>query len=125
MGEQSQITLDNFGPRRRDRLSDGELAAILAHHVLRWAVTADRFVIKGRRWRPRWRFQPAKMIADAFELLEAACIEKYVLSADRSGHYQVKVWAAAAAAEACGASLPRVICVAIARAHSIDVEGLE
>ena len=41
------------------------LAAILADQVMGWKVGPDRFTMAGRRWMPRWKFQPTVRMEDA------------------------------------------------------------
>lgn len=104
-------------------LSDEGLTALLAQRVMNWTLGPDRYLMNGRRWLPRWRFQPTKSIAHAFQLLEASHVVDYVLRADRNGVYWVKVHANGANAEASGSSLPLTICFAIARVYGIRMEA--
>jgi hypothetical protein len=102
--------------------SEEQLNAILAERVMGWRVAPDRFVIGGRRWLPRWRFAPTSNIGDAFQLLDAATLVDYDLHADRNGLHTAKLRTSGASVEASCSSMPRAICLAIARAYGIDVE---
>jgi hypothetical protein len=104
-------------------VTTNQLTVVLAEKVMGWRVAPDRFLMDRRRWLATWRFQPTKNIADAFQLVEAAGVVEFALRASRNGVYGVKVRTSAASAEASGSSLPLTICVAIARAYSIDVEA--
>jgi hypothetical protein len=60
------------------------LTGILAERVMHWTVSPNRFMIDGRRWLPRWRFQPLERIAHADRLLEAVYPERYDINTDLS-----------------------------------------
>lgn len=100
-----------------------EFTGVLAERVMGWSVGADRFFIDARRWLPRWRFQPTKNIADAFQLLEGAAVVEYVLRANRNGLFWVQVRTRRGTAKASASSLPLAICAAVARAYGIHVEA--
>jgi hypothetical protein len=100
-----------------------ELTILLAEKVMGWRVAPDRFLMDGRRWLATWRFQPTKNIADAFQLLERADVNEYILRVDRKGLCRAKVRTSSASGEATSSSLPLAICVAVARAYGIRVEG--
>ena len=85
--------IGNQGRRRVCRLAEGRgsvraaqaedvvsidsLTGLLAARVMGSGVRPDRFLIKGRQWMPRWRFQPADRLEDAFRLLDAADPSEY------------------------------------------------
>ncbi len=97
------------------------LTSLLAQRVLGWTAAPDRFLLGGRRWIPRWRFQPATRLADALRLLEQVGPEEYAMGAAESGGYWAMVRVAGTTAEAHEASQPRAISVAVARAFGIEV----
>jgi hypothetical protein len=99
------------------------LTAALAEKVMHWGVSPDRFLLGGRRWLPRWRFQPEKRLEDAFRLLSAAAPEEYTMGkAERLGFW-VRVRIAGRTGEARDTSQPRAMALAVARALGIDVEA--
>lgn len=100
-----------------------QLTIVLAERIMRWRPGPGRFLIDRRHWMPRWRFQPMKNIADAFQLLQTADVVEYSLSADGNGLCRARVRTRGACGEARGSTLPQVICVAVARAHGIDAEA--
>src|SRR5689334_10280384 len=102
------------GPMTEARLTD-ELAA----RVLHWKVAPDRFVKDGRRWVPRWRFQPMTDLDAAFQLLDGAA-DSYAIGSDgRMFRAEVKIGARTGTAS--GNSKPRTITYAIARALQLEV----
>ena len=103
-------------------MTSGHLTAILAERVMGWPVGPDRFMMGNRGWMPRWRFQPAEKLEDAFRLLEEAAPQEYSIGGDDKGNVHVQVRIAGSAGEARGTSRPLVITYAIARAVGIDVE---
>jgi hypothetical protein len=102
---------------------DELLVAKLAQRVMGWAVCADRFVIEGRRWLPRWRFQPHKNISDAFRLLDAACPERLRLDFRRGAEACVRVEINGVVGKAQDLSKSRALTFAVARAIGIEVEA--
>jgi hypothetical protein len=100
-----------------------QLTRILAERVMGWGVGPERFLIGGRRWLPRWRFQPGKRLADAFRLLEHAAPSEYSMGAAENGSFWVKVRVAGTTGEAREPSKPRAITFAVARALGIDVDS--
>jgi hypothetical protein len=100
-----------------------QLTAILAERVMGWSVGPDRFMIGGRRWLSRWRFQPTESLADAFRLLEAAAPQEYCMCGDDKGNIHVQVRISGTTGEARGTSTPLAITYAIARAVGIEVEA--
>ena len=98
------------------------LTALLAERVMRWGVSPDRFLMANRGWMPRWRFQPAERLDDAFRLLEEATPEEYSICGDETGNTRVQVRIAGRLGEARGTSKALAITQAIARAVGIEVE---
>jgi hypothetical protein len=86
-----------------------------------WIVGPDRFMTGKRGWLPRWRFQPAEKLEDAFRLLEAAAPEEYTISGDDKGTVHVRVRIHGATGEARGSSSPLAISRAIGGAVGIEV----
>jgi hypothetical protein len=99
------------------------LTALLAERVMGWRVGPERFLIGDRRWLPRWRFQPAERLQDAFRLLEQAAPQEYSMGAGKNGNFWVKVRIAGTTGEALERSQPRAIAYAVARAFRIDVDS--
>jgi len=103
-------------------MTNEELTALLAKSVMGWGVAPDRFLTGNRGWMPRWRFQPAVNLSDAWRLLEKAAPQAYNVSGDGEGNVRACVRIGDAIGEACSASKPRAISCAIARAVGIEVE---
>ena len=103
-------------------MTSEHLTAILAERVMGWTIGPDRFMMANRGWMPRWRFQPAEKLEDAFRLLEGAAPQEYCIGGDDKGNVHVQVRIAGSAGEARGTSRPLAITHAIARAVGIDVE---
>lgn len=99
------------------------LTALLAERVMHWRVGPERFLIGDRRWLPRWRFQPAERLKDAFRLLEQAAPDEYSMGAGENGNFWVKVRVAGTTGEALESSKPQAIAYAVARAFGIDVDS--
>src|SRR5580693_5422407 len=108
---------------RATALNDIQKLTSKLARLLGWKIAPNRYVLGNRKWLPRWRFQPAKNIADSFRVLEAAGVEEYVLHCGLNGLYRVQLRTRHASAEAAGPSLPLAICLAIARVHHIDLEA--
>jgi len=104
-------------------MTSERLAAILAEKVMGWGVTRDRFLMGGRRWKPRWRFHPTENLADAFYLLEAADPEEYTMGASRTGALWVRVRLRGGTGEARDSSKARAITWAVALAAGINPEA--
>jgi hypothetical protein len=98
------------------------LAAALAERVLGWGVAPDRFLLGGRRWLPRWRFQPADSLVDAFRALDAADPDEYSMSAVKGDIFCVRVRLHNRSGEARDHSKPRAITYALARALGLEVD---
>lgn len=110
-------------PGRQVSITGDHLTAILAERVMGWRVGPERFLMGDRRWLPRWRFQPAEHLEDAFRLFEQAGPQEYSMGAGENGTFWVKVRVAGATGEALEPSKPRAITFAIARAFGIDVDS--
>jgi hypothetical protein len=67
------------------------LTATLAVRVMGWGVGPDRFLLGQRRWTPRWRFQPANRLEDAFRLLERVAPQEYSMGEIEGGGFWVKI----------------------------------
>ena len=103
-------------------MTDEHLTALLAGKVMGWTVSPDRFMMGGRQWQPRWRFQPVLRMEDAFRLLEQASTQEYALGSTQNGGSWARVRIADIAGEARESSQPRAITFAIARALGIEPE---
>ena len=101
------------------------LTGILAERVMRWGVAPDRFLMSGRSWTPRWRFQPTKKLEDAFRLLDAADPDEYCIESRRARSLYVRVLLGGSAGESVDASKPRAITHAIARAIGVEPDSGE
>jgi hypothetical protein len=99
------------------------LTTLLAERVMGWKVGPDRFSMDGRRWQPRWRFQPTERVADAFRLLEQAAPQEYAMGAAENGGFRAMVRIAGVTGEALESSQARALTFAIARAIGIEPEG--
>lgn len=103
-------------------MTDARLTMILAERVMGWGVGPNRFLLSGRRWLPRWRFQPTKKLTDALRLLEAATPQEYSIAVDAKGYFWVKVRIGGNCAQARDRSKPLAICRAVAAAVGINGE---
>ena len=99
------------------------LTAKLAERGMHWGIGPDRFLLGDRRWIPRWRFQPAVRLEDAFRLLERLTPDEYSMGAAPNGGFWVKVRVAGCVGEADELSKARSLTFAIARALGIDPEA--
>jgi hypothetical protein len=100
-----------------------QLTTILAEHVMGWKVGPDRFMMGGRQWQPRWRFQPVQRMADAIRLLEQAAPQEYTMSAAENGGFWARVRIAGVTGEAREPSQARALTFAIARAIGLKVNA--
>jgi hypothetical protein len=98
-----------------------DLTTLLARRVMGWDVAPDRFLVGKRKWMPRWRFQPAGKLEDAFRLLEAAAPQKYTLSRDGPGPFCARVRIDGKTGQAHDRSIPRAITMAVCRALQIQM----
>jgi hypothetical protein len=101
-------------------VSSDELTAILAERIMRWGVCPERFLLEGRSWLPRWRFQPLIDIDDAFQLLSSS-VGTLVLTNAKNGSYVSHVKLGRRTGRATSPSAATSITVAIARALTLDV----
>jgi hypothetical protein len=108
---------------RREKwvVSGDELTAILAERIMRWGVCPERFLLEGRSWLPRWRFQPADRLTDAFKLLEKAAPERCDMRQTPDGFFVVKLQIGSGRGQACEKSKPRAITYAVARTLGLKV----
>jgi hypothetical protein len=106
-------------------MTNDQLTAILAERAMGWSVGPDRFTIGGRRWLPRWRFQPAERLDDAFRLLEQTAPQEYSMGSAEKGGFWVKVRVVDSIGEASETSKPRAITFAVARALELEVDSSE
>jgi hypothetical protein len=104
-----------------DKMTVKELSAVLAERVMKWRVAPDRFLLDGRRWLPRWRFQPAEKIEDAFRLLEALDPGEYDMAGRGADNFCVRIRLEnGGVGEASDKSKARAITYAVARAMGVD-----
>jgi hypothetical protein len=96
------------------------LTSLVAERVMGWRAGPERFVMDGRRWLPRWRFQPVLRMADASRLLEKAAPQEYAIGAAENGTFWARVRIAGVGGEARESSQARALTFAIARAIGID-----
>jgi hypothetical protein len=101
-------------------MTNEQLAAILAERVMGWTISPERFMLGGRRWIPRWRFQPATRLEDAFRLLERVAPRDYATGAE-GDRFWARVLLDEASGEAHESSQARAISFAVARALRIDI----
>lgn len=101
-------------------MTHDRLTAVLAGRVMGWTVGPDRFMMDGRRWLPRWRFQPVTRVADAYRLLEQAAPREYTIRAAENSGFRAKVCIDGVNGEACETSQATAITFAVARALGID-----
>ena len=102
-------------------MSNDQLTAVLAERVMGWTVGPDRFMMGNRGWMPRWRFQPAEKLDDAFRLLQEASPQAYSICGDDKGSIHVEVHINGAVGEAQGTSIPGAVAYAVARAVGVEV----
>lgn len=103
-------------------MTPDQLTAILAERVMGWRVGPDRFLMGKRRWLPRWRFQPAQHVEDAYRLLMQADPQECTINRAADGRFWVKVRIAGTTGEARESHEARAITSAIARAIGIEVD---
>jgi hypothetical protein len=102
-------------------MTSERLDAVLAERVMDWRAGPHRFMTGGRRWIPRWRFQPASRLEDALRLLEKLAPEDYSKGTHQSGGFWVKLSVSGNVGQAVESSQARAITFAIARALRIEV----
>jgi hypothetical protein len=99
-----------------------ELISILAVRVMKWGVAPERFLMDGRRWLPRWRFQPIERIEDAFRLLEALGPKEYTMAGRGADNFCVQIRLHnGGISEASYKSKAQAITYAVAQAIGVDV----
>jgi hypothetical protein len=98
-----------------------QLTALLAENVMHWRVGPERFLMDGRRWLPRWKFQPVQKLTDAIRLLEAAKPEAYSVAAEPNGTFCARVSVSGVTAEGHARTKPLAICLAVAAVAGIAV----
>jgi hypothetical protein len=101
-------------------VTDDQITAFLAERVMGWSVGPERFMMGGRRWIPRWRFQPATRLGDALRLLERLAPQEYAMGAASNGGYWVRVRIAGITGEATESSQARAMMISIARAIGLE-----
>jgi transcriptional regulator with XRE-family HTH domain len=106
-------------------LSSDHLEALLAERVMHWGVAPDRFLKDGRRWMPRWRFQPTKNLENAIALLEAADPAECNIVRHRHGDWSVTLRTGENIGKAQDGSQPRAITLAVAQALGLNVTACE
>jgi len=102
-------------------LTNEQLTAVLAERVMGWTVGPDRFMMGNRGWMPRWRFQPAEKLDDAFRLLEQAAPQEYSICGDDKGGLEVRVRVGVRTGTATGGVMATAIATAVARAVGLQV----
>jgi hypothetical protein len=106
-------------------MTNDQLAAVLAERIMGWSVGPERFMMDGRRWIPRWRFQPVTRLEDAFHLLERVAPQEYTTGGERGGFW-ARVRVEGRSGEAHESSQARAITFAVARALSLEIpENIE
>jgi len=98
-----------------------DLTSVLAQRVMGWRVAPERFMVGKGRWLPRWRFQPAERLEDAFRLLEQAAPQRYSMGRDGQGTFWVRVQIGQETGRAHDLSKPRAITLAVARALKLTL----
>jgi hypothetical protein len=101
------------------------LTTLLAERVMGWSVAPDRFLKDGRRWMPRWRFQPSKNVENALALLDAANPDECSIVRARGSDWTVTVRIGDAVGKAQDASQARAIALAVAQAVGLDIRECE
>jgi hypothetical protein len=102
-----------------------QLTALLAERLMGWTPAPDRFLLSNRRWMPRWRFQPFKELSDAFQLLEGAKPDRFVMGCDGGEEFWVRVEMTGRIGTARHSSKPYAITTALMRAAGITGESPE
>ena len=101
-------------------MTNEQLTAVLVERVMGWTVGPDRFMMGNRGWMPRWRFQPADKLDDAFRLLQEAAPQAFSICGDDKGSIHVEVRINGTVGEAQGTSIPGAVTSAVARAVGIE-----
>jgi hypothetical protein len=106
-------------------MTNDNLSAWLAEWIMRWTVGRDRFLMDGRRWIPRWRFQPTKNLENALALLDAADADECSIIRRRGSDWSVTIIIGDGTGKAQDPSQARAITLAVAQAVGLDVSGCE
>lgn len=107
--------------KRSRTLTDEHLTATPAELVRKWRAGPDRFMLGGRRWLPRWIFQPTNRLEDAFRLPGRLAPQEYSMGAAEKGGFWARVRVGGTAGNARDSSQPQAITFAIARAIGLEV----
>ena len=102
-------------------MTNDQLTALLAQRVMGWTIGPDRFMMGGRRWQPRWRFQPAKNLEQAMRLLERLAPQEYSMGTGEKGTFWARVVISGVVREARESSQARAVTLAVARAIGLEV----
>ena len=100
-----------------------QLTAILARRVLGWGVAPDRFLKGGRRWSPRWHFQPLERMEHALQLLEKANA-RYTVENASDGRATARVTVGDRIGTSSADSAAAALTIGLAKAIGIDFESV-
>lgn len=106
-------------------MTEARLTDELATRVLGWRLSANRYLMESRSWRPKWRFQPLERIEDALKLLDAVSPDEFTICFETDRKFYVRVRIAGVLGEARDVVRGRAITLAVARAIGVNdsVEG--
>ena len=110
-------------PPNQVQPSSERLADLLAERVMGWAVRPDRYQLQGRKWIPRWRFQPDRKLDHAFDLLDRAKPTKYSMGSEADCDFWVRVTIGRKTIEVRDKIRARAISLAIAKALGLFPEA--
>jgi hypothetical protein len=116
------------GQHRRENgpsMNAERLTTALAERVMGWRVRGDRLLMENRQWKPRWRFQPATKIPDAWRLLQKAMPEEFAVRSDASGEFCAEIRINGRMGTATDKSQAKAITYAVARALNLDIDGAD
>jgi hypothetical protein len=108
---------------KRSGIDDHSLTLRLAQAVMGWRLAPGRFLKPDRGWLPKWRFQPAIRLDDAFQLLEQSAPDDFEMKPGNRGSFRVQVRLGGKIGMAEDVSKPRAITYAVARALNLDIDG--
>lgn len=111
--------------RQGGTVTGERLEAVLAERVMHWGVAPDRFLKDGRRWMPRWRFQPTKNLENALALLDAANADECQLTKQRGSGWTARIRIGERRGAAEDATQARAITLAVAQAVGMDISPCE
>jgi hypothetical protein len=97
--------------------------ASVTEGVMNGHVAPDRFLAGNRCWIPRWRFQPANRIEDAFGLLQDGRHQTFGFGICGTGAFPAEVRIRGRVGQAQDESEARAITLAVARAPGLGEEG--